>query len=433
VAGTRSLALAVALVAASLLAASAAPANAAADDDRIAFLSTRAGLADVYVMAGDGSGQMRLGGARTADRDPAWSPDGAYVAVTVRGDIWMIGAADGVASRLTQGEFCDDSQPAWSRDGSLAIRRRHARMSEIWTMRWDGSDQRVFTGGLSVHPDWSPDGRTIAFASGISVVRDRESGGIAVARIDGGDPTLLSGPQSSDFHPDWSPDGTRIAFESIRNGNRDVYVMDAAGGGVTRLTEHPAWDGEPAWSPDGSRIAFVSHRDGDAEIYAMDADGSNEVRLTTAPGADESPDWRPRSDAATPVILRPLTPAPAPAVCRFEQARTITLSLRRHARAVGVVSSEAFFHGCSEGVEVEIQRWFRGKWRTVARTTTTARGHLRGRFAVSIPDVVGRYRALARRHHVHVPPPILTRACGEAVSRIARHAHRPRLGRRGSP
>ena len=50
--------------------------------------------------------------------------------------------------------------------------------------------------------------------------------------------------------------GNRIAFESVRDGNGEIYVMDADGSNQTRLTNNPADDWLPAWSPDGSRIAF---------------------------------------------------------------------------------------------------------------------------------------------------------------------------------
>jgi Tol biopolymer transport system component len=49
----------------------------------------------------------------------------------------------------------------------------------------------------------------------------------------------------------------------------------------------------PAWSPDGSRIAFESYRDGNFEIYVMNADGSGQTRITNNTANDESPDWSP--------------------------------------------------------------------------------------------------------------------------------------------
>jgi Tol biopolymer transport system component len=85
----------------------------------------------------------------------------------------------------------------------------------------------------------------------------------------------------------------KIVFTSTRDGNNEIYVMDADGTNVTRLTTNPAYDVGPVWSPDGSKIAFVSDRDGDEEIYVMNADGSNQTRLTTSPGADWIGSWSP--------------------------------------------------------------------------------------------------------------------------------------------
>ena len=98
---------------------------------------------------------------------------------------------------------------------------------------------------------------------------------------------------NNDFSPTWSPDGSRIAFDSERDGNLEVYVMNADGTGQTRLTDNPAADGVPAWSPDGSRIAFMSNRDGDYEIYVMNTDGSGQTRLTVNSAADVAPAWSP--------------------------------------------------------------------------------------------------------------------------------------------
>ncbi len=70
--------------------------------------------------------------------------------------------------------------------------------------------------------------------------------------------------------------------------------MDAAGSDQTRLTSNSAADRYPSWSPDGSKITFASNRDGNNEIYVMDADGSNQVNLTNNVwGNDNAPDWGP--------------------------------------------------------------------------------------------------------------------------------------------
>ena len=87
----------------------------------------------------------------------------------------------------------------------------------------------------------------------------------------------------------------RIAFTSYRDGNPEIYVMDADGGNQERLTNHPWSDTEPDWSPDGTKIAFVSRRDtGRRQIHVMDADGKNVIRLTEGQHQDKGlPDWSP--------------------------------------------------------------------------------------------------------------------------------------------
>ena len=97
----------------------------------------------------------------------------------------------------------------------------------------------------------------------------------------------------------------QIAFTSDRDGNDEIYVMDANGKNLRRLTNNRHADGSPSWSPDGKRIVFTSHRDEHAhikhgwptsEIYVMDADGGNQQRLTENHVHDLTPVWSPDSE-----------------------------------------------------------------------------------------------------------------------------------------
>jgi Tol biopolymer transport system component len=73
--------------------------------------------------------------------------------------------------------------------------------------------------------------------------------------------------------------GGVIAFSSSRDGNEEIYVMNADGSDQRRLTNDPAYDHLPNWSPDGERIVFTTDRIGDFETYVMNADGSNAQSL----------------------------------------------------------------------------------------------------------------------------------------------------------
>ena len=90
-----------------------------------------------------------------------------------------------------------------------------------------------------------------------------------------------------------APAAGRIAFVSERDGNREIYVMNADGSGLARLTDNPADDFTPDGPLDGAHIAFTSSRDGNWEIYVMNADGSGQTRLTNNPAADGVPAWAP--------------------------------------------------------------------------------------------------------------------------------------------
>ena len=222
-------------------------------------------------------------------------------------DIFIM-MADGTKPRnLTNNLASRDLHPNWSPDGRrIAFESHREDASDVYVIGADGKNLVQLTKAAESdgHPSWSPDGLKIAFTSrrngnftGPFFLLDLE---IFVMDALGENVVRLTRSAESDADPSWSPDGTKIAFESQRDFDYEIYVMDAAGQKVVRLTQSPGWDGEPSWSPDGTKIAFASSRDGNSEIYVMNADGGNQINLTNNAASDSKPAWSPGQLAASP-------------------------------------------------------------------------------------------------------------------------------------
>jgi WD40-like Beta Propeller Repeat len=227
----------------------------------------------IWVMNADGSGQTNL---NTDGDDPDWSPDSTKIAFGRAGTHIIIINADGSGGETELDPGDANWDPSWSPDGTkIAFVKEVDECDwQIYVMNADGSgSQRQLTNlapnCVADAPDWSPDGTKIAFR------------GIYVMNADGSGVTRLT----DGTDPSWSPDGTKIAFER----ENQIYVMNADGTGQTNLN---AGGTHPSWSPDGTKIVFASFRDGNYEIYVMNADdGTGQTRLTNNPASDIRPDW----------------------------------------------------------------------------------------------------------------------------------------------
>lgn len=139
------------------------------------------------------------------------------------------------------------------------------------------------------------DGNTgeIAFHSD----RDGDSN-IYLMNADGTNVRRLTDSEGEDINPVWSPDGSKLAFISDRDGNNEVYLLVSSAEApdtftTLRLTQNAVDDAEPKWSPDGTQLVFASRLEGSWDIYKVDADGNNLQRLTDHAASDETPIWSP--------------------------------------------------------------------------------------------------------------------------------------------
>jgi TolB protein len=204
---------------------------------------------------------------------------------------------------------------------------------EIYICDFDGHAPRQFTthNDISLFPDWSSDGRWLAYTSYVKGKPDlfirniKEKRGAIVAKeginstpawLPGrfelaatlsfsGDPEIylltgrgkiirrLTKNRGIDSSPSWSPDGKKMAFVSKRRGSPQIYVQDAESGDVRRLTFEGRYNTQPAWSPKGDRIAFTAMEKGRINIRTIGTDGKGLVQLTDSEGDNEAPTWSP--------------------------------------------------------------------------------------------------------------------------------------------
>ena len=234
--------------------------------------------------------------------NPRWSPDSKRVV--------FLGIHDDKGARVYITEV-EQISPArlsdieavrvgdWSSDGeSVVFSSEDGERTGIHVRNPDGVNQRQMTCAKDYGATWSPDSRQLVFLSERDgnpdvYVIERDSLDELCAGKKGvrSEAYQLTETDETESDVSWSPDGKWLLFVSERDGNKEIYVMEASGNKQTRLTYNEIPDYQPVWSPDGRKIVFVSELDGDSDIFMMNDKGEDQIRLTNNDGMDLLPDW----------------------------------------------------------------------------------------------------------------------------------------------
>ena len=227
-------------------------------------------------------------------QEAVWSADGRrLVASWYRVDRYgLFGLlppdADGMPPEPSRGiPLTEGAWASWSPDGLwVAFQTSRDGDAAVYRARPDGTGPENLTRSDSDdgEPEYSPDGRRIAFTS----TREAEGPRIWIMNADGGSPRLLSPdlPGAAQHGPAWSPDGMRIAFYATAEGGEDsVYIASADGRGLEAMGPGVF----PSWSRDGRRVYFDRN---DSIFWRAPGGGPPELVVADGFAARPSPDGR---------------------------------------------------------------------------------------------------------------------------------------------
>ena len=299
--------------------------------------------ASLWIMHADGTDPRRLVGGLTSDSTMAWSPNGRSMAVSKDGGISVVDVTSGrLRPVLAAGQYTAD--PTWTPSGreitfSAPIDDLGNYVLQRVAARFGSAPIPIVTNGQSLfQPRYSPNGRELAFWSldnhhvyvssptgsdthvvvnrpvsdwyswdpdGSAFLVSMAGAGLVRYPVKGSPSQPLSDP--GDQQPDWRsvpaaaatpPTPRSVAFVSSRDGNPEVYAMNADGSDQTRITNHEGSEFDPVFSPDGRRLAYVRiTRAGGTGVHSSlvvsSADGSRARSLTTIAGVLGAIGWSP--------------------------------------------------------------------------------------------------------------------------------------------
>ena len=245
-----------------------------------------------------------------SEQDPDWSASGQYIAYSAstegNEDIWILDLASGNTKRLTT-HPARDIMPRWSPDDNsvVFVSNRGSGQRNLWTISSDGDPKSLVQVTHDHHAvgdnlvNWSPDGAKLLFSA-----LDGDNANVWTISSDGSNAKQITNLKGVSWDPDWSQDGKSIAFNYAPNSNMaasSLWVASADGGNERSLNVLPATEGEsliqwcPAWSPDGNWLTFCGREiNGNMKIWLVSSEGGIPIDLTLDfPQGVGRPRWSP--------------------------------------------------------------------------------------------------------------------------------------------
>jgi serine/threonine-protein kinase len=254
------------------------------DGSMIAFESDRSGFWDIWTVPSRGGEPVKITDDMFRDYQPAWSPNGRWIAYGSLQGLSVVPATGGEPIRLT-GEVSRPASPSWTPDGKwITFSLFRSGRLNVWRLPFDpdtgpldGPMERVtLGGGDDVDAGYGPEGDMLVYAT-VQFAPD-------IWELDPatGEKRQVTRLSSHDDQPHLGPDGETLAFQSTRGGAEAIWVSDLAGESMRKISPDGINAQQPRWSPDGTSLVYtdfteerqrlILHRLGELAGRALDVE-----------------------------------------------------------------------------------------------------------------------------------------------------------------
>lgn len=252
------------------------------DGKYIAYVhgDTAPGKSGIYIITPEGK-ENTLFHLGTGASEPTWSPDGQWIAFSDGGQIWKKKLnGDSLIQLTTYGK---NFFPSWSPDGNLIAYHRSYAWPEdisvqgIWLLRIKGDSIKQIFSGNSGYPFWLSSSK-LSFIRGVST-EGRRSDSLWLYKINEDEFSKLISLDGVHDYPSYSPvSNMLVVTTTLLNSKPQIFIMDLNGLDVIQLTQTQAYSCD--WSPDGKQIIYTDSRAISGRLWLMNADGSAKKPIT---------------------------------------------------------------------------------------------------------------------------------------------------------